>query len=66
MEKKHQNFPGKFCSMQLIMHGRNCYPARSKYLLTIKNLVSTHFNGSPDFWGLASRLNTLGATKVSI
>ena len=56
MEKKHKNRPKNFCPSVPIMHGIDSYLARSKYYLTIKNIVCTHFYGSPDFGGLAARL----------
>ena len=42
MEKKHEK---PFCSMFPIMHGIDSYSARSKYYLTIKNLVCAHLYG---------------------
>ena len=45
MEKKHENPPENLCSILPIMHGIDSYSARSKYHLTIKNLVCTHFYG---------------------
>ena len=45
MEKKHKNPPGNCCPRVLIMHSIGSCSARSKYHLTIKNLVCTHFYG---------------------
>ena len=56
MEKNNKNPPRNFCPRVPIMHGIDSYSARSKYHLTIKNLVSTHFYGPPDFRGLAAQL----------
>ena len=53
MEKKHRNPPENFCSGVPIMHPIGSCSARSKYNLTIKNLVCTHFYNNPDFRGLA-------------
>ena len=47
VEKKHENPPGNFCPR---------VPIASKYHLTIRNLICTHFYVSLDFGGLAARL----------
>ena len=54
MGRKHKNPPGNFCPRVPIMHSIDSYLARSKYHLTIKNLVCKHFYGPPDFGGLAA------------
>ena len=55
MEKKHKKLAGNFCPGVQIMHSNRSCSARSKYHLTIKNLVCTHFYGPPDSGGLAVR-----------
>ena len=44
MEKKHANPPGNFRSILPMINGTDSYSARSKYHLTIKNLVRTDFD----------------------
>ena len=49
MEKKHKNPLGTLCSRVPIMHAIDYYSARSKYHLTIGNLVCTYLR-SPRLW----------------
>ena len=47
--REHETLRGNFCSKLPIMHGVDSYLTRSKYRLTIKNLVCTHFYVPPIF-----------------
>ena len=49
MEKKHKIPPGRFCPRVTTIHAIDSYSARSKYYLTIKKPLCTHFYGAFDF-----------------
>ena len=54
MEKKHKNPLVNFCPMVPTVHVIDSYSARSKYHVTIENLVCPHFYGALDAGGLAA------------
>ena len=59
MEKKHENPPGNFCSMLLIMHVYILIQQDPNIIHPSKTLYAP-----PDFWSLASRPNVQRAVEA--